>query len=417
MRRLFVGAVGLALVCGLIAASVPFWPVRQPYDQKAAEQRFANQASKLVERGRYLAVMADCAACHQSPDGAPFAGGLGLATPFGTIYGSNITPDKQAGIGNYSSSDFYHALTDGIRPDGAFLYPAMPFISYHDMSQADSDAIFAYLNTQQPVARKTPRNTLPFPFNQRWTLAYWRLVNPPIRLKGDPTALAGAYIADVLGHCQECHTPRNFMGGLVQSRAYQGASLGSITAPSLTPEALADRGWTSRDIQSFLKTGMAPQGTMTLEMYPVLMHSSQYMQDADIAALEAYLTKGRLPQTSTRTGGELQRQAGTQSAGRDVYVSVCAGCHGLNGEGKPHIAPAMNINTSAMLADPSNLIQVILNGVAEQKLANNEVMQAMPGFRTALSAQQVADLVNYMRNQWGDQPADIQSADIERAEQ
>jgi len=206
------------------------------------------------------------------------------------------------------------------------------------------------------------------------------------------------------------------MGGLVQSRAYQGASLGRITAPSLTPKALADRGWTSEDIQSFLKKGMAPQGTMTLEMYPVLMHSSQYMQDADIAALEVYLTKGRLPQSSARTAAEPDQRAITQSAGRDVYISVCAGCHGLNGEGKPHIAPAMNINTSAMLADPSNLIHVIVNGVAEQKMADGEVMQAMPGFRTALSTQQIADLVNYMRKEWGDQPADITSMEIERAQ-
>jgi mono/diheme cytochrome c family protein len=417
MRRVFIWSAGLVLLCGLIAASVPFWPVKQPYDQQASEQRFANQHSKLVERGKYLAVMADCAACHQSPDGAPYAGGMGLETPFGTIYGSNITPDKQAGIGRYSSRDFYHALTDGVRPDGAFLYPAMPFLSYHGMSQADSDAIFAYLQTQQPVARKIPANTLPFPFNQRWTLAYWRLVNPPIRLKDDPTALAGAYIANVLGHCQECHTPRNFMGGLIQSRAYQGARLGRITAPSLTPEALAERGWTLQDIQSFLKTGMAPQGTMTLEMYPVLLHSSQYMQDGEVAALAAYLGKGRLPQMPVKTPTEPDRPAIGHAAGRDVYVAVCGGCHGLNGEGKPHIAPAMKGNTSPMLADPSNLIHVILNGVAEQRMANGEVMQAMPGFRSALSAQQVADLVNYMRNVWGGQPADITSADIERTEQ
>ena len=413
MKPVYKWILALIVLGGIAAASVPFWPAKSSYDLEAAEQRLTEDKDKLIERGKYLAAVADCAACHQSPDGAPYAGGLPIETPFGTVYGTNITPDKELGIGSYTSADFYHAVADGIRADGQRLYPAMPFSSYHAIRQEDSDAIYAYLMTQQPVHRKNPQTALPFPFNQRWALAYWGVVNGKIKLPGDPARAQGAYLTDVLGHCQECHTPRNPIGGLKLAQAYQGGNLGKITAPGLTPVALAARGWTAQDLRTFLKTGMAPQGTMTLEMYPVLLHSSQYMTDADIAAIQNYLTGDKLPEAGKRA--EVPIDAAVRQSGRDAYISVCAGCHGLNGEGKPHIAPSMNSNTTAQLADPRNLLRVILDGLPEQKLANGEVMQAMPGFRDMLSKEQIADLINYMRAEWGGQPADITIKDIETA--
>lgn len=412
MRSVYKWVAGIVVVGGAIAASVPFWPAKSAYDEPAAEQRLSSGNDKLVERGKYLAAVADCAACHQSPDGAPYAGGLPIETPFGTIHGTNITPDKQYGIGNYTSAEFYHAVVDGLRPDGQRLYPAMPYTSFHAMRQEDSDAIYAYLMTRQPVNRENPPLELPFPFNQRWVLAYWNLVNPTIEMPADATTemVRGAYLTDVLGHCQECHTPRNALGGLKLSEAYEGGQLGNITAPSLTPESLAARGWTTDDIRTFLKTGMSPQGTMTLEMYPVLVHSSQYMKDQDIAAIQMFLTDGNLPEVPQPAKGQID-DAVWQS-GRDVYVAVCAGCHGLNGEGKPHIAPPMSTNTTAKLTNPNNLIHVVLNGIPEQKLTNGEVMQGMPGFRGALTDQQLADLVNYMRTEWGGQPATVTAKEI-----
>ncbi len=396
----------------LAAASVPFWPARSAYDGDAAQARLAGDRDALVKRGKYLATVADCAACHQSPDGAPYAGGVPIVTPFGTIYGTNITPDNEHGIGNYSPADFYHAVADGVRPDGKRLYPAMPYASYHAIRPEDSDAIYAYLMTQQPVARENPALGLSFPFNQRWTLAYWNLVNGKIALPdaAPPEALEGAYLTDVLGHCQECHTPRNALGGLDLGRAYQGGVLGDLTAPDLTPAALTARGWTAEDLRVFLKTGMAPQGTMTLEMYPVLLHSSQYMSDADIAAIQTHLTGGDLAPVAKPA--VVAMDAAQRSSGRDAYLSVCAGCHGVNGEGKPHVAPAMTTNTTAMLADPRNLIHVITHGLPEQKLANGEVMQSMPGFDGVLTNQQLADLVNYTRTEWGGQPASVSVADV-----
>lgn len=415
MKPAYKVALGIIIAGAVVVASVPFWPAKSAYDQKAAQEYLAGNSEEIVTRGKYLATVADCAACHQSPDGAPYAGGLEIATPFGNIAGTNITSDKETGIGNYTSADFYHAIADGVLPDGTRLYPAMPYPSYHAIKQEDSDAIFAYLMSLEPVKRTNPPLELSFPFNQRWAMAYWNLINPKIQLPKDASAEVahGAYLTDVLGHCQECHTPRNALGGMQMSQAYQGSVLGNITAPDLTPEALANRGWTTEDIRTFLKTGMSPQGTMTLEMYPVLMHSSQYMTDDDIAAIQTFLTGDVLP---TRTPlAKIQLDLKMRESGRDAYIAVCAGCHGVDGEGKPHIAPAMTTNTTAMLEDPRNLIHVLLDGIPEQKLTNGEVMQSMPGFRDTLSKQQLVDLANYMRAEWGGQPANITIADIDKS--
>lgn len=387
----------------IVAATVPFWPLKSDYDEKAAETTFSGDQADLAKRGKYLAVAADCAACHQSPDGTPYAGGLPIDTPFGVIYGTNITPDKETGIGNYGAKDLFHAVVDGQGKKGTWLYPAMPFTSYHSMRQEDSDAIFAFLMTQVPVARQNRNTELGFPFNQRWLLSYWNLVNPKVSLPESVSAedANGAYLTDVLGHCQECHTPRNLMGGLKLGQAYEGSDLaGGIQGPSLTPDALAERGWTAQDLRNFLSTGMSSQGTMTLEMYPVLQHSTQYLTDDDIAGIQAYLT-GDEPLAPQPVKRSQPVDAAEHARGRDTYVAVCAGCHGIDGEGKPHIAPPMVSNTSLRLSNTGNLLSVLMNGVPEQYYPNGEVMQEMPGFSELLSKQEMVDLTNYMRLEWG----------------
>lgn len=408
--------LALVLLAAIIAASVPFWPVKSTYDEKAAEVTLSGDKEALIARGKYLSAAADCAACHQSPDGTPYAGGLPIDTPFGVIYGTNITPDKDTGIGDYSPGEFYHAVVDGLRKDGSWLYPAMPFASYHQMHQEDSDAIYAYLMAQVPVARTNPEHDLGFPFNQRWLLSYWSLVNAKVGLPDEASAAdrSGAYLTDVLGHCQECHTPRNVLGGLKLGQAYAGGELaGGIHAPSLTPEGLSERGWTAADMRQFLSGGISPQGTMTLEMYPVLMHSTQYLTGEDIAGIQTYLMGDQpLPAQPANPGQAVDSEANAR--GRDAYVAVCAGCHGLDGEGKPHIAPPTVSNTSLRLSNPGNLLTVLINGVPEQRYPNGEVMQEMPGFSGVLSSQELVDLTNYMRSKWGGRPDLINSADIDR---
>jgi len=408
-----------------IAASVPFWPTQKPYDEAAAQKRLAGDQAQLLARGKYLAVVADCAACHQSPDGTPFAGGLPIATPFGTLHGTNITPDPDTGIGKYTSKQFFHALVDGVRADGQNLYPAMPYTSYHALSQADADALYAYIMQQPAVKRPNPAMELPFPFNQRWSLAYWKLLNGAVPmpanlpigthpLESGDALVRGAYLTNVLGHCMECHTPRNVIGGLKLGRAYQGAMLGDIQAPSLTPQALAERGWTDADLRTFLQTGIAPQGTMTLEMYPVLLHSSQYMTERDIAAIQHFLTRDTLP-----TQAQMPPPAALDNAvrvrGKAAYTNLCAGCHGYQGEGKAHIAPPLVTNTSLRLTNPANLLHVLTQGVAEQFHPDGEVMQSMPGYAGVVSDQELADLANTLRADWGGQPPKITAADVKRA--
>lgn len=407
--------LGLVLVGVIVAATVPFWPVKSVYDEKAAEKTLAGDQDALIARGKYLSAAADCAACHQSPDGTPYAGGLPIDTPFGVIYGTNITPDRDTGIGDYSPGDFYHAVVDGLRKDGSWLYPAMPFASYHEMRQEDSDAIYAHIMAQSPVARKNPEHDLGFPFNQRWLLSYWGLVNAKVGLPDGTSAEhhSGAYLTDVLGHCQECHTPRNVLGGLKLGQAYAGGELeGGIHAPSLTPEGLSERGWTATDMRQFLSGGISPQGTMTLEMYPVLMHSTQYLTDEDITGIQTYLMGDQpLPPQLAGSGQSIDPEA--HARGGDTYVAVCAGCHGLEGEGKAHIAPPMVSNTSLRLSSPGNLLKVLIDGVPEQRYPNGEVMQEMPGFYGVLTKQELVDLTNFMRSEWGGRPDLIKSGDID----
>lgn len=405
----------LVLLGAIVVATVPFWPVKSAYDEKAAEVTLASNKNALIARGKYLSAAADCAACHQSPDGTPYAGGLPIDTPFGVIYGTNITPDTETGIGAYDSRDFYHSVVDGLRKDGTWLYPAMPFASYHQMRQEDSDAIYTYLMTQAPVARENIEPDLGFPFNQRWLLSYWGLVNAKIGLPEETSAEErhGAYLTDVLGHCQECHTPRNVLGGLKLGQPYAGGELaGGIHAPSLTPEGLSERGWTAEDMRQFLSGGISPQGTMTLEMYPVLMHSTQYLTEEDIAGIQTYLMGDQpLPPQPAIANQAIDPEA--KARGRDSYVAVCAGCHGLEGEGKPHIAPPMVSNSSLRLSNPGNLLMVLIDGVPEQRYPNGEVMQEMPGFYGVLSKQELVDLTNFMRSEWGGRPDLIKAEDID----
>ena len=366
----------------------------------------------LVKRGEYLARAADCTACHTAAGGAPFAGGLPIASPFGTIYGSNITPDKDYGIGNYSADDFFAALTEGKRKDGANLYPAMPYTSYHLIRREDSDAIHAYLMTVEPVHRAVPETALSFPFNVRVGLSGWNLLyGKSVQLqsaegKSEPWQ-RGQYLVEVLGHCGECHTPRNAIGALQQDKRLSGALLNGYLAPSLLPEDLAARGWNHADLSAFLEHGMSAQGSMFNEMFPVLHHSTQHLDSADLQAMASYLLGDQPPAAKVVQAVAYPQLSASAKRGRQQYLNVCAGCHGTEGEGKPHIAVAMQGNTTLRLADSRNLAKVIVEGIREQQFTGFERMQPMPGFADKLNDQQLADLINYLRQAWGGLPGDM----------
>ncbi|WP_220271952.1 c-type cytochrome [Crenobacter cavernae] len=354
LKLALAGLIGAALVgCG------------------ASSQGSANAevpaSAEQVARGRYLARAGDCAACHTAKDGAPFAGGYPLHTPFGTIHGTNITPDKEHGIGGWSSDDFYLAMTDGVTPDHR-LYPAMPYTSYRAMKREDSDAIYAYLMAQKPVAQPNLENGLSFPFNIRAGLWFWQALfvedkQPDVSAGSSASWQRGRYVSNVLGHCAECHTPRKFSGQMDFSRQLQGNTLDRIGAPDITPEGLAARGWTLKDLNAFFATGLAPQGSAYGEMYPVVHLSTQHLSKSDLSAMSTYLLGDKPP--APQPVRPVAADAAELQAGRQVCTAVCAGCHGGQGEGKPHVAVAMKGNSTVRLKDARNLIVATLDGIEE----------------------------------------------------
>ena len=369
-------------------------------------------ADDQVKRGEYLARAADCMACHTAPGGAPYAGGLPIVSPFGTIYGTNITPSKEHGIGLYSDDEFFAALTEGKRRDGANLYPAMPYTSYHLIPREDSDAIHAYLKTVEPIERAAPVTSLSFPFNVRLGLMGWNMLyGKDVKLaptEGKSEAFKrGQYMVDVLGHCGECHTPRGLPGAMQQDKRLTGGVLNGYLAPSLLANDLAARGWNHQDLSSFLKHGMSAQGTMFNEMFPVFHNSTQGLTDPDLAAMATFLLGDQPPAAKVLTDVPLDKLTASAQRGRQEYLNVCAGCHAVGGEGKPHIAVAMRGNTTLRLEDPRNLVRVIDDGIGEQKFSGFEHMQPMPGFAEKLSHEQLTDLLNYLRQSWGGQPGDL----------
>lgn len=364
-----------------------------------------------LSRGKYLATAADCIACHTAAGGAPFAGGVPLKSTFGTMYGTNITADPDTGIGRWSSDEFYQALTSGKSPHG-HLYPAMPYTSYRAMAREDSDAIYDYLMHLPPVRMANKKSELNFPYNLRFGLVFWNLLflkdSLPASSAGQSAEwIRGRYLANVLGHCSECHTPRGKLGQLDLGKPLAGFALTRFYSSDITPAGLIDRGWNAADLQTFFKVGIAPQGSAFGDMYDVVHLSTSHLNDADLQALTVYLLGDRPPAARPRPA--VNGDKGKLDSGRQIYLNVCAGCHAADGAGWPHTAVAMHGNTTVREPNAHNLIVSILDGVPEQKFSGVENMQAMPAFAQRLSDSEVADLANYLRVTWGNLPGDVAS--------
>ncbi len=402
----------LALLIVLIAAiviAVLWWRENRSYDGPVQQ---VTASSEQIARGRYLTQAADCAACHTAAGGAPLAGGYPLDTPFGTIYGSNLTSSADQGIGRWTKDDFFLALTQGLAPGGRHLYPAMPYTSYKGISREDADAIYAYLMSRPAVDVAIPANDMPFPFNQRMALIGWNLLfrnsDPlPASSQGNSAEWQrGRYLSDVLGHCGECHTPRGMLGQMELSKPMQGGDLGRFIAPDITPQALAQRGWTPEDLSRFLSTGLAPQGSAFSEMHMVVDLSTRHLTPEDHRALVTYLMGDKPPQPVAAKIGQ------GSDAGRITYLDQCSACHERDGAGIPHVAVAMRDNATLRQPDGKNLIVSVLDGLPAQQFPGNESMQSMPGFADRLDDAQIAELVNYLRVTWGGLPADITAEQV-----
>lgn len=364
-----------------------------------------------IARGRYLTAAADCAACHTADGGAPFAGGVPLASPFGTIHGTNITPDPETGIGRYTADDFSHAMTKGEARDGHQLYPAMPYVSYKAIAREDSDAIYAYLMTRPAVYLPNPDNDVGFPFNIRTGIHLWNLPFAgadavSASQGGSPAWKRGRYLVEVLGHCGECHSPRGALGQIDRERPLAGSSaLGRFAAPDLTPSGLAARGWDAAALHEYLRTGLSARAAASDEMLTVVRLSTSRLRGKDLNAMVTYLLGDTPPSAQPLPKAEAASAA--PEPGRRHYLALCAGCHGRDGEGVPHVAVRLRGNSSVRDADPHNLVVAILDGLPEHDFVGPERMQDMPGFALDLDDAGIAALSNWLRTELGGRQATV----------
>ena len=414
-RRIVIGAV-VILIAGIAAAA---FAMKNLWRGKTGGPVQAVSApEEVVARGRYLAEAADCAACHTAPGGAPFAGGLAMQSGFGTIYATNITPDPDDGIGRWSAEDFWRALHDGVRRDGQQLYPAMPYTSYRGMTRVDADAIYAYVMRLRPMKVANRRTELNFPFNIRLGMLGWNLLFlhdslPAVSTGSSSAWQRGRYLVNVLGHCGECHTPRGIAGEMELSQSLTGFALGRVAAPDITPAGLASRGWTAAGLRAYLGRGLARQGSAFSDMHPVIMLSTRNLTAEDLGAVATYLLgDAPRPPAPLPDIGPAESAAAAGGTGRMSYVALCAGCHGLDGDGVPNTVVAMRGNSTLRLTDPRNLIVAMLDGIGSENFPHRASMQAMPGFRDKLTDPQVAELANYMRETWGGQKPDVTPAAV-----
>lgn len=417
MKRKSLFVLSAAVVAAAALGSV-LWTGGNNLHNGAAQAATPADQATLIKRGEYLARAGDCIACHTVRGGQQFAGGLPMATPFGTLFTPNITPDDQNGIGTWSADDFYRALHTGRAKDGSLLYPAFPFASYTKVTRADSDAIYAYLRSIPPAAVASRPHELRFPFNNRNLLIGWRtLFFSEGEYNDDPTKSVewnrGAYLVDGLGHCSMCHTSINMMGGPVSSAAFAGGliPLQNWYAPSLTSNKEAGLGdWDIKDIADLLKTGVSQRGAVFGPMAEVVHNSMQYMSDDDIRAMATYLKtipqKSEAPETmqyetSQKFGSELLDQ------GKKVYADYCAKCHAENGLGKPPAYPPLATNQSIQMPSAVNPIRMVLNGGYPPSTGGNPMPHGMPPFAQSLSNEEVAAVVTYIRMSWGNHGAPV----------
>jgi mono/diheme cytochrome c family protein len=376
-----------------------------------------SQSFDRIERGRYLAVLSDCAACHTAPGGQPFAGGLALQTPFGKIVAPNITPDRDTGIGDMTNDEFLASLHDGRGRNGRRLYPAMPYPAYTKMSDDDVLAIRAYLATVAPVSNRVISNQLPFPLNIRLAMVFWNWLNfAPGRYQPDPHKSAewnrGAYIVKGAAHCGTCHTPKNLLGGDKNGKALAGATLQGWFAPSLTNDSRTGiGGWSKDDLVQYLKTGANNFTLASGPMAEAVTHSTSRTTDEDISAIATYLKDsgagGSAPKPEPVAASDSAMRAGAA-----IYKDSCAVCHRDAGTGEAHLFPRLAGSALVQSDDTATLVRVVLQGTRAASTPNMPTAPAMPAFDWRLDDTQMAAVLTYIRNSWGNAAAPVAASTI-----
>jgi mono/diheme cytochrome c family protein len=377
----------------------------------------------IIKRGEYLAKAADCMVCHTAPGGAEYAGGLAFPLPFGTLYSTNITADKDTGIGSYSDKDFLDAVQRGVRKDGARLYPAMPYTSYTYMTDADVLAIKAYLLSLAAVPRQNQRDTLQFPFNQRWSMIFWSWAfNPNTRFAPNTAKGAewnrGAYIAEALAHCGDCHTPRNLAFALDNRRKFAGAVAAGWRAYDITSDSGTGIGsWSDDDVFAYLAKGHAMgRGTASGPMGEAVDHSFSQMDPADIRALVTYLRSvpaiaSSEPATIAPPAPASPKEGGAvaDTLGRKVFAQACVSCHSWTGESA--LSPFATISGGRAVNDPAatNVAQIVISGT--RRFTPPGAM-SMPAFGSIYSDTEIAAVANYVTGRFGSAASKLTAKDV-----
>jgi mono/diheme cytochrome c family protein len=407
MTRLLAGLAALLLA---LAAAVWWLNVRGDGDLSVTPSD--GNDPTLIERGAYLARAGNCQDCHTPRGAAPYSGGRGIPTPFGTVYSSNLTPDAQTGIGAWTAAEFRRALHNGRSRDGRLLYPAFPYDSYTRISAEDADALFAFLRSLPAVARPNRPHALRFPYDTQLALAIWRaLYFQPGRFAPQAAQSAawnrGAYLVQGLGHCSACHARRNALGAMRDPAALAG---GLIPLQNWYAPGLA--GQPTPAVAALLQRGVSDSVALLGPMAEVVLHSTQHLRPPDLSAMAMHLQS--LPgaeaprnRADTPTSAQLKRGAG-------IYEDRCALCHGDDGQGRSRAYVPLAGNR-AVLRDPAaNLVQVVLGGAFPASTAGNPRPFGMPPFATELSDEDVAAVLSYIRNAWGNRAAAVQPLDVQR---
>ncbi|MFL2840283.1 MAG: cytochrome c [Pseudohongiellaceae bacterium] len=372
--------------------------------------------SGVEQKGEYLVAAGNCVSCHTNDAGSPFSGGLEFVTPFGTIYSTNITSDPEAGIGQWSLEDFTNAMRHGEAPGGRHLYPVFPYASYAKVSDEDVAAIYAYLQTIAPVKSMLPENDLGFPFNQRWTLGFWKwMFLDDSRFEPQPEQSEewnrGAYLVEGLGHCGMCHTPRNFLGANDNDLAMTGGTymarvegkLSAWSAPNLTS---ADSGlaiWSVDDITDYLKLGVNHRAGVFGPMNKVVMNSTRHLSREDVLAMAVYLKS--LPANSQDSGEPATDDV--LRAGSLQYDIHCGSCHLPTGEGAPEQGPPLIGSPVVLATDSASLINITLYGAQTPHISPSAEWESRKWIRMEpfenklLDDGQVAALLSFIRAAWG----------------
>ncbi|MCS0582862.1 cytochrome c [Massilia pinisoli] len=419
MRRVVLGVIAVLVLAALVAV-VAAWPRAEFIPARSREAWVPSPAN--IARGAYLARAGDCMACHTARGGTPYAGARALATPFGTVYAPNITPDRATGIGTWTADDFWHALHNGIAPGGRLLYPAFPYPNTTKITRDDADALYAYLRSLPPARQPNRAHALRFPYDSQAVLAGWRLlyfkpgVYAPQPARGTDWN-RGAYLVDGLGHCGACHSARNDLGATGARLSGGAIPIVGWYAPALDADDEAGLGqWDRADIVQLLRTGVAPRGAVFGPMAEVVGQSLQYLTEADAGAMATYL-KSLPPEPAPRRAGAPPPDD-VMKAGRALYGHHCADCHGADGRGtsvagKPAYPPLAG-NGALTMPDPVNAIRIVLNGGFPPSTSGNPRPFGMPPHSPVLDDTEVAAVVTYVRNSWGNAAPAVTAPEVNR---